>query len=214
MLLLPSRAVQSPRYRYSGWSRKQGDNPILRGAFRLVDNRPGWSISVLPSGRLWRGRYAGGIAVPSVWRCSALSFGWKSQPAAPVRVPPCEDAAVVIPVSAAGCGSISYRPFLRPFLRPYLPRCVLPQPHRTLQSSVEGSPERSASARTCCCHTAVDLTGGAPELNPHFRYLVDECVRRGIVTDARQGRGVRVAGRWCRGVCPGRFSLYAWQISK
>ena len=27
-------------------------------------------------------------------------------------------------------------------------------------------------------HT-VDLTGGAPELNPHFRYLVDECVRRG-----------------------------------
>jgi radical SAM/Cys-rich protein len=27
-------------------------------------------------------------------------------------------------------------------------------------------------------HT-VDLTGGAPELNPHFRYLVDECVARG-----------------------------------
>ena len=27
-------------------------------------------------------------------------------------------------------------------------------------------------------HT-VDLTGGAPELNPHFRYLVDECVSRG-----------------------------------
>ncbi|MFW5972790.1 MAG: arsenosugar biosynthesis radical SAM (seleno)protein ArsS [Bacteroidota bacterium] len=27
-------------------------------------------------------------------------------------------------------------------------------------------------------HT-VDLTGGAPELNPHFTYLVDECVRRG-----------------------------------
>ncbi len=25
----------------------------------------------------------------------------------------------------------------------------------------------------------VDLTGGAPELNPHFRYLVDECARRG-----------------------------------
>lgn len=28
-------------------------------------------------------------------------------------------------------------------------------------------------------HT-VDLTGGAPELNPHFTYLVDECVRRGL----------------------------------
>lgn len=27
---------------------------------------------------------------------------------------------------------------------------------------------------------AVDLTGGAPELNPHFTYLVDECVRRGL----------------------------------
>ncbi len=27
-------------------------------------------------------------------------------------------------------------------------------------------------------HT-VDITGGAPELNPHFRYLVDECVTRG-----------------------------------
>lgn len=27
-------------------------------------------------------------------------------------------------------------------------------------------------------HT-VDITGGAPELNPHFRYLVDECVVRG-----------------------------------
>ena len=25
----------------------------------------------------------------------------------------------------------------------------------------------------------LDLTGGAPELNPHFRYLVDECVARG-----------------------------------
>lgn len=27
--------------------------------------------------------------------------------------------------------------------------------------------------------TTVDITGGAPELNAHFRYLVDECVRRG-----------------------------------
>ena len=25
----------------------------------------------------------------------------------------------------------------------------------------------------------VDITGGAPELNPHFRWLVEECVRRG-----------------------------------
>ena len=27
-------------------------------------------------------------------------------------------------------------------------------------------------------HT-VDITGGAPELNPHFRYLVEQCVARG-----------------------------------
>jgi radical SAM/Cys-rich protein len=27
--------------------------------------------------------------------------------------------------------------------------------------------------------STVDITGGAPELNPHFRYLVDECVARG-----------------------------------
>jgi radical SAM/Cys-rich protein len=28
--------------------------------------------------------------------------------------------------------------------------------------------------------TTVDITGGAPELNPHFRYLVDECCSRGM----------------------------------
>ncbi len=28
--------------------------------------------------------------------------------------------------------------------------------------------------------STVDLTGGAPELNPHFRYLVDACVERGL----------------------------------
>lgn len=28
-------------------------------------------------------------------------------------------------------------------------------------------------------HT-VDLTGGAPELNPHFEYLVEECIERGL----------------------------------
>ena len=28
--------------------------------------------------------------------------------------------------------------------------------------------------------TTVDITGGAPELNPNFRYLVEECTRRGV----------------------------------
>jgi radical SAM/Cys-rich protein len=27
--------------------------------------------------------------------------------------------------------------------------------------------------------STIDITGGAPELNPHFRYLVDQCVARG-----------------------------------
>ena len=35
-----------------------------------------------------------------------------------------------------------------------------------------------AAIERSACHT-VDLTGGAPELNPHFEYLVEECVARG-----------------------------------
>jgi radical SAM/Cys-rich protein len=35
----------------------------------------------------------------------------------------------------------------------------------------------AALDRTGCA--TVDITGGAPELNPHFRFLVDECVARG-----------------------------------
>jgi radical SAM/Cys-rich protein len=36
----------------------------------------------------------------------------------------------------------------------------------------------AALDRTRC--TTVDLTGGAPELNPHFAFLVDACVARGV----------------------------------
>ena len=36
----------------------------------------------------------------------------------------------------------------------------------------------AALDRTRC--TTVDLTGGAPELNPHFAFLVDACVARGL----------------------------------
>lgn len=35
-----------------------------------------------------------------------------------------------------------------------------------------------SALRQSTAHT-VDITGGAPELNPHFRYLVDECVKMG-----------------------------------
>lgn len=39
--------------------------------------------------------------------------------------------------------------------------------------------DRILASPESALHT-VDLTGGAPELNPHFETLVDECVRRGL----------------------------------
>ncbi|MDT0631729.1 arsenosugar biosynthesis radical SAM protein ArsS [Rubrivirga sp. S365] len=42
-----------------------------------------------------------------------------------------------------------------------------------------GAIDRILAHPDCALHT-VDLTGGAPELNPHFEYLVDECVARGL----------------------------------
>lgn len=44
-------------------------------------------------------------------------------------------------------------------------------------------------------HT-VDLTGGAPELNPHFQYLVDECVRRGVHVIDRCNLTILVTNRY------------------
>ena len=39
--------------------------------------------------------------------------------------------------------------------------------------------------------TTLDLTGGAPELNPHFRYLVEACIARGT----GWGRNARIERR-------------------
>jgi radical SAM/Cys-rich protein len=50
----------------------------------------------------------------------------------------------------------------------------------------------------------VDLTGGAPELNPHFRYLVDECVARGKHVIDRCNLTVLLTGP-CRDL-PGWFA--------
>ncbi|WP_017328232.1 arsenosugar biosynthesis radical SAM (seleno)protein ArsS [Synechococcus sp. PCC 7336] len=50
-------------------------------------------------------------------------------------------------------------------------------------------------------HT-VDITGGAPELNPHFRYLVDQCVARGKHVIDRCNLTVLLL--------PGRQDLPAW----
>lgn len=44
-------------------------------------------------------------------------------------------------------------------------------------------------------HT-VDLTGGAPELNPHFAYLVDECVARGLHVIDRCNLTILVTNRY------------------
>lgn len=41
----------------------------------------------------------------------------------------------------------------------------------------------------------VDLTGGAPEMNPHFRWLVDEISRRGRKTIVRCNLTILVAGK-------------------
>jgi radical SAM/Cys-rich protein len=50
----------------------------------------------------------------------------------------------------------------------------------------------------------VDLTGGAPELNPHFRYLVDQCVARGRHVMDRCNLTVLLTGP-CRDL-PGWFA--------
>ena len=42
-----------------------------------------------------------------------------------------------------------------------------------------GAIDRILAHPDAALHT-VDLTGGAPELNPHFEYLVDECLARGL----------------------------------
>jgi radical SAM/Cys-rich protein len=50
----------------------------------------------------------------------------------------------------------------------------------------------------------VDLTGGAPELNPHFRYLVEQCVARGKQVMDRCNLTVLLTGP-CRDL-PGWFA--------
>jgi radical SAM/Cys-rich protein len=52
-------------------------------------------------------------------------------------------------------------------------------PDRTDQMMSRETVELCLAALDRTAAKVVDLTGGAPELNPHFRYLVDECVARG-----------------------------------
>jgi len=52
-------------------------------------------------------------------------------------------------------------------------------PDRTDQMMSRETVELCLAALDKTSARTVDITGGAPELNPHFRYLVDACVERG-----------------------------------
>jgi radical SAM/Cys-rich protein len=52
-------------------------------------------------------------------------------------------------------------------------------PERTAESMDRETMDLCLAALERSGAHTVDLTGGAPELNPHFRYLVDRCVERG-----------------------------------
>jgi radical SAM/Cys-rich protein len=52
-------------------------------------------------------------------------------------------------------------------------------PDRTSETMSRETIEQCLAALDRTTAATVDITGGAPELNPHFRYLVDECVGRG-----------------------------------
>lgn len=53
-------------------------------------------------------------------------------------------------------------------------------PDRTEENMDRGTVEACLRLIDRCGAHTVDLTGGAPELNPHFEYLVDACVERGL----------------------------------
>src|SRR4051812_22355051 len=52
-------------------------------------------------------------------------------------------------------------------------------PDRTDQMMSRETVDLCLAALDKTAAKVVDITGGAPELNPHFRYLVDQCVARG-----------------------------------
>jgi len=52
-------------------------------------------------------------------------------------------------------------------------------PDRTAEMMSLETVELCLAALDRTAAATVDITGGAPELNPHFRYLVEQCVRRG-----------------------------------
>lgn len=53
-------------------------------------------------------------------------------------------------------------------------------PDRAAETMSRETLEHCLAAIDRCAPRAVDLTGGAPELNPHFRWFVAECASRGL----------------------------------
>lgn len=52
-------------------------------------------------------------------------------------------------------------------------------PHQVVENMDRATMEACLRALDQTTAHTVDITGGAPELNPHFAWLVDECVKRG-----------------------------------
>ena len=52
-------------------------------------------------------------------------------------------------------------------------------PDRTRENMDRATVDACLSALDRTSAHTVDITGGAPEMNPHFRYLVNECAKRG-----------------------------------
>src|SRR3954465_7838747 len=77
-------------------------------------------------------------------------------------------------------------------------------PDRTDQMMSRETGDLCLAALDKTAAKVVDITGGAPELNPHFRYLVDQCVARGKRVMEARNLTVLLTGP-CRDL-PGGFA--------
>jgi radical SAM/Cys-rich protein len=83
-------------------------------------------------------------------------------------------------------------------------------PDRTAEMMSRETVDLCLAALDRTAATTVDITGGATELNPHFRYLVDECVARGKRVIDRCNLTVLLTGP-CRDL-PGWFAQRGVEI--
>ncbi|HYI87179.1 MAG TPA: arsenosugar biosynthesis radical SAM (seleno)protein ArsS [Burkholderiales bacterium] len=83
-------------------------------------------------------------------------------------------------------------------------------PDRTAEVMSRETVDLCLAALDRTAATTVDITGGAPELNPHFRYLVDECVARGKRVIDRCNLTILLTGP-CRDL-PGWFAQRGVEI--